>query len=85
MKMNEEGFVESTMEDKRISKLGIGNFIFNMVLIITISMIYVLTKDSLKAWGLPVASLAMLLLVPVWWIQYWIYIRQVERIEGGGA
>jgi hypothetical protein len=74
----------AAMEDVRISKFGLLNFLFVHALVVAVFAFWYFARDAATFAGLSVSVWVMILALPVVWIQFWYFIRNSEdRLRGG--
>lgn len=75
----------AAMEDIRVSKFGLVNFVVVHLLLLAVFGFWYVTRGGAEFAGLSVSVWAMLLALPVVWLQFWYFIGNSETRLGGGA
>lgn len=75
----------AAMEDVRVSKFGLINFVVVHLIVLAVFGFWYVSRGGAEFAGLSVSVWAMLLALPIVWLQFWYFIRNSETRLGGGA
>lgn len=68
----------AAMEDVRISRLGLVNFIGVHLIILVVFAVYAYTGTDVLIYGLPAGVWLMIVALPIVWLQFYVYINRSE-------
>ncbi|MFC6723253.1 hypothetical protein ACFQE1_02355 [Halobium palmae] len=68
----------SAMEDPRLSRTGLINFVVLHLVLLAVFAFWYLTQGGGRIAGLPTAVWVTVAALPVVWLQFWYFIRTTE-------